>query len=44
MKNCGDVAEIIPPDKREEILNELSIIKIEHHKKSKLLNEIIERE
>ena len=44
MKNWGDVEEIIPPEKREEILNKLSIIKIEHHKISKLLNETIKRE
>ena len=44
MKNLGDVEESIPPEKREEILNEVSIIKLEHHKKSKLLNEIIKRE
>ena len=44
MKNLGDVEESIPLEKREEILNEVSIIKLEHHKKSKLLNEIIKRE
>ena len=37
-ENLKDVEAIIPPEKREEILNKLIIIKIENFKISKLLN------